>query len=60
MAEFDQPETNFRKRSIRIAVWDLPTRLFHWSLVILIALAWWSGEEEWFDVHFWAGSSSCS
>ena len=42
-------------RSTRIAVWDLPTRLFHWSLVALIALCWWSGEEEWFDVHFWAG-----
>lgn len=39
----------------RVAVWDLPTRLFHWSLVGLIALAWWSGEEEQFDLHFWAG-----
>ena len=36
-------------------MWDLPTRLFHWSLVGLIALCWWSGEEEQFDVHFWAG-----
>lgn len=39
----------------RIAVWDLPTRLFHWTLVALIAFAWWSGEEEWFDLHFWSG-----
>lgn len=40
---------------LRIPVWDLPTRLFHWSLVALIAFGWWSGEEEWFDLHFWSG-----
>jgi cytochrome b len=27
-----------------IRVWDLPTRLFHWSLVVLIALQYASGE----------------
>lgn len=26
----------------RVRIWDLPTRLFHWGLVILIGLAWWS------------------
>ena len=25
-------------------VWDLPTRLFHWSLVVLIGFSWWSAE----------------
>lgn len=40
---------------VRVKVWDLPTRLFHWSLVVLIALAWWSGEEEQFELHFWSG-----
>jgi cytochrome b len=25
-------------------VWDLPTRLFHWALVILLAFSWWSAE----------------
>lgn len=29
----------------RVAVWDLPTRLFHWALVLLIALSWWSHED---------------
>lgn len=43
------------ENGVRIPVWDLPTRLFHWSLVGLIALAWWSGEEEQFDLHFWSG-----
>lgn len=36
-------------------VWDLPTRLFHWSLVILVALAWWSAEQGLDDVHLWVG-----
>lgn len=28
-----------------IRVWDLPVRLFHWSLVILFGFSWWSGKE---------------
>ncbi len=28
----------------RSTVWDLPTRLFHWLLVILVALAWYMAE----------------
>lgn len=30
----------------RVHVWDLPTRLFHWSLLALVLLAWFTGEEE--------------
>jgi cytochrome b len=29
-----------------VHVWDLPTRLFHWSLVVLVATAWFTGEGE--------------
>lgn len=36
-------------------VWDLPTRLFHWLLVALIAFSWWSAEEEHLDWHIWSG-----
>ena len=36
-------------------VWDLPVRLFHWSIVCLIALSWWSAEEHMDRVHFWSG-----
>ncbi|MEP4146306.1 MAG: cytochrome b/b6 domain-containing protein [Halioglobus sp.] len=32
-------------------IWDIPTRLFHWSIVICFALAWWSAEFERYDVH---------
>lgn len=34
------------ERSARIRVWDLPLRLFHWLLVIAIALAFLSSEED--------------
>ena len=29
----------------RVAVWDWPVRIVHWSLVPLIAFSWWSAEE---------------
>ena len=37
------------------AVWDLPTRLFHWLLVALIAFSWWTAEEHFYDLHLWSG-----
>ena len=36
-------------------VWDLPTRLFHWLLVALIAFSWWSAENDELDWHIWSG-----
>ena len=36
-------------------LWDLPTRGFHWSLVICIPLAWWSAEEGNYELHEWLG-----
>lgn len=36
----------------RQRVWDLPVRLFHWSLVILVALLWATGEFGGFDLTF--------
>lgn len=38
-----------------VAVWDLPTRLFHWLLVALIAFSWWSAEEGRTEWHLWSG-----
>lgn len=31
-------------RQTKSTVWDLPTRLFHWLLVVLVALAWYMAE----------------
>jgi cytochrome b len=40
-----------------VLIWDVPTRLFHWTLVLLVALAWVTGEAEGslFVVHKLAG-----
>jgi cytochrome b len=29
----------------KVRVWDLPVRMFHWTLVVLVIVAWWSGEK---------------
>lgn len=41
----------------RICVWDWPIRIFHWALVVAIAIAWLSAERgsEGFTHHQWAG-----
>lgn len=44
----------------RVRIWDLPTRLFHWTLVALIAFCWWSAEEEHLDWHIWSGMAVLS
>ena len=36
-------------------LWDIPTRVFHWLIVCCLPIAWWSAEEERFDVHQWTG-----
>src|SRR5579871_82571 len=41
-------------------VWDVPTRLFHWLLVLLIAVSWTTGTlggDDWLRYHFWSGYS---
>lgn len=49
----DQHTGNMRDQAAmtRIKVWDLPTRLFHWTLVVLFALAWWTAEERMLNWH---------
>lgn len=39
----------------RQPVWDLPTRLFHWLVVALVATAWISAENQAFRLHQWCG-----
>lgn len=36
-------------------LWDLPVRLFHWSLPLLLLTAWASAEFDALDVHQWCG-----
>ena len=37
-------------------IWDLPTRLFHWMLVLLVLTAWRSAEKRDIALHILAGS----
>lgn len=36
-------------------IWDLPVRVFHWALVVLIGICWASAEFDRFDIHYYAG-----
>jgi cytochrome b len=40
-----------------VRVWDLPVRLVHGSLVLLLPFLWWSAKEggTWMTYHVWAG-----
>lgn len=39
----------------RVRVWDVPTRLFHWLMVLGFAFSWWSGETGRLEWHRWSG-----
>lgn len=41
-----------------VKVWDLPTRLFHWVLVGLVAVLWASGEFGKLDLHMQVGQAA--
>ncbi len=32
-------------------LWDLPTRVFHWTLALALPLAWWTAEESHYQWH---------
>jgi len=38
-----------------VLVWDLPTRLTHWSFVVCIAVSWWTAEQRLMDWHRYSG-----
>ena len=39
----------------RIRVWDVPTRLIHWLIVLLVAASWWTGDTGRMDWHRYSG-----
>lgn len=45
------------RNDTKIRVWDAPVRLFHWALVILIAVSYFTGRwgGDWMKFHFWSG-----
>ncbi|MEN3974120.1 cytochrome b/b6 domain-containing protein [Emcibacter sp. SYSU 3D8] len=52
---------------MKAKVWDLPIRLFHVLIILLVAVQWWTGENldksvvagglDPLDLHIWSGSS---
>jgi cytochrome b len=40
---------------LKVPIWDLPTRLFHWVLAGLVAFSWWTAETHRDDLHIWSG-----
>ncbi len=45
------------KSGTKIRVWDLPVRLFHWTLVLLMVVSYFTGHwaGDWMKFHFWSG-----
>ena len=39
----------------KLRIWDGPTRVMHWLLVVLIAVCWWTGVKDQLQLHLYAG-----
>jgi cytochrome b len=41
----------------KLRVWDVPVRLFHWTLVVLLTVSYFTGRAggDWMKFHFWSG-----
>lgn len=44
-------------KSQMIRVWDLPVRIFHWALAVLLVVSYFSARAggDWMQLHFWSG-----
>jgi cytochrome b len=40
---------------VRVRVWDGPTRIAHWLMVLLLGLSWWTAETGRLQWHRWSG-----
>jgi cytochrome b len=40
----------------RIRIWDRPVRLFHWGLILLVALSFASGKSGAWTLHYASGA----
>ncbi len=38
-----------------VLVWDLPVRLFHWCVVVLLFVSWFSADQGWMTIHLASG-----
>jgi cytochrome b len=49
------PDGDRRLSDSHVRVWDLPTRVFHWTVVLLVAISWLSADRGWMTIHLWSG-----
>ncbi len=54
-AGYDARQATASGEGTHLKVWDLPTRLFHWLIVLLIGFSWWSAETGHMDWHYRSG-----
>jgi len=50
------PASTEAQGQVRVRVWDLPTRLFHWGIVAAVGMAWWSITVHDLTIHRTAGA----
>lgn len=50
-------DVQIAKAEARLRIWDAPTRLFHWSIVTLIAVSWISIKFDQITLHLVSGSA---
>lgn len=53
--EYENDESDIVEVVTHTPVWDIPTRVFHWLLVLLIPSAWFTAEFQYYDAHEWIG-----
>lgn len=41
--------------TVRARLWDGPTRIVHWALVVLLGFSWWAAETDHLQWHRWSG-----
>ena len=47
--------TGQARATVRARLWDGPTRLVHWALVVLLGFSWWAAETDRLQWHRWSG-----
>lgn len=41
----------------KVRIWDLPTRLFHWAIVLIVPALWWTHKIDRLDLHILLGET---
>ncbi|MDP5070410.1 MAG: cytochrome b/b6 domain-containing protein [Congregibacter sp.] len=50
-----QESTQESMQDRRHLLWDLPVRVIHWLILVLLPASWWTAEQGYQDVHQWLG-----